>query len=44
MTLSMSSIVRLNVGGTVFITQTDTLVKRSAYFAAMFNGKMRPGD
>lgn len=39
-----SSIARLNVGGKKFDVQKDTLIKGSSFFAAMFNGNMKPGE
>lgn len=39
----MSSLIRLNVGGTIFTTVKDTLTLGSPFFAAMLSDKMKPG-
>lgn len=40
----MSSIIRLNVGGTLFVSRKDTLIGGSSFFTAMFNEQMNPGE
>lgn len=39
-----SSIVCLNVGGEKYDVQKDTLIKGSSFFAAMFNGNIKPAE
>lgn len=40
----MSSIAKLNVGGTVFLVRKDTLIIGSSFFTVMFGGNMNPGE
>jgi BTB/POZ domain len=39
----MTTIVQLNVGGTIFTTTETTLCLEGSLFAKMFSGKMKPG-
>lgn len=39
----MTSLIRLNVGGSLFITTKETLCLKDSLFEKMFNGNMKPG-